>query len=301
MIQLRKSLALCLLALSVAIPNGSAMYNGVSSNGNIGSTSPNSDSFYTGNIIGSAFGGYYEGLGGGASITANTYTFGGSDYLGLTNSSQYQGAAYDFSRISSTIARETTITVATLGAGTVVQAGRGGFALNSAYNLGRGYEAFNAGYDLTNSGVDAYHGNYGSAALNLTTGTLGAVGGFGRVDIPSGTPQHVFWSGGDAAENAARNFARNNGGIIIGDTSAGRALAQSTDGLPWSQVRPQWLSLSEDFARGASGEINVFQNARGLSLDSIWRDEFRILQQNSNVTRINYNIVMPDTSVVPLP
>jgi len=61
--------------------------------------------------------------------------------------------------------------------------------------------------------------------------------------------------GGRAAEDAARAFANANNGIILGDTVAGRALAQSTAGIPWSQARPQWLSLSEDFARSASGEI----------------------------------------------
>jgi len=56
--------------INFADPDGrfaSGIYNGVGNNGNFGISSPSSDSFYTGNIIGSAFGGYYEGLGGGAS------------------------------------------------------------------------------------------------------------------------------------------------------------------------------------------------------------------------------------------
>lgn len=110
--------------------------------------------------------------------------------------------------------------------------------------------------------------------------------------------QRVFWSGGRAAEDAARTFATGNRGVIIGDTAAGRALAQATEGVPWSQARPQWLDLSKDFARGASGEVNVFQNARGLSLDSIWREEFKILTSNPNVTKINFHVVMPDGSIV---
>ncbi len=115
------------------------------------------------------------------------------------------------------------------------------------------------------------------------------------------TAQHVFWSGGRAAEDAARAFAGAHNGVVIGDTAAGRALAQATQGVPWSQARPQWLSLSEDFARNASGEVNVFQNSRGLSVDSIWRNEYKILRQNPNVTTINYHVVMPDGSVVRLP
>ncbi|MES2997497.1 MAG: RHS repeat-associated core domain-containing protein, partial [Verrucomicrobiota bacterium] len=128
---------------------------------------------------------------------------------------------------------------------------------------------------------------------------ISAAGKFARAgdDVVGVAAKNVFWSGGRVAEDAARNFANAKNGIIIGDTAAGRTLAQATQGLPWSQARPQWLSLSEDFARCASGEVNVFQNARGLSLDSIWRSEYKILRQNSDVTGINYHIVMPDGSV----
>jgi len=71
--------------------------------------------------------------------------------------------------------------------------------------------------------------------------------------------------------------------------------------VPWSQARPQWQALSEDFARKAYGEVNVFQNSRGVALDSIWRNEYQVLRQNQNVTSIKYSVVMPDGSVVQLP
>jgi hypothetical protein len=89
-----------------------------------------------------------------------------------------------------------------------------------------------------------------------------------------------------------------NNGIKIGDTAAGRALAQSTAGIPWSQARLQWLSLSEDFARSASGQVNVFQNARGVAVDSIWRNDYKTLMQNPSVTRINFHIVMPNSCIL---
>jgi RHS repeat-associated protein len=111
----------------------------------------------------------------------------------------------------------------------------------------------------------------------------------------------VFWAGGRVAEEAARAFATANGGTILRDTAAGRALAQSTANIPWWEARPQWLSLSEDFARSASGEVNVFQNARGVPLNSMWRNEYEILLENPNVTGIRYWIVMPDGSVIPTP
>ncbi len=45
----------------------------------------------------------------------------------------------------------------------------------------------------------------------------------------------------------------------------------------------------------------MFQNARGLSVDSIWRSEYQTLMQNPNVMRINFKVVMPNGSVVPVP
>ena len=74
-----------------------------------------------------------------------------------------------------------------------------------------------------------------------------------------------------AAEDAARTFARANGGTVIADIPAGRALAQSAANMPWSQARSQWMSLSKDFALNASGEVNVFHNAAGVPLNSMSR------------------------------
>ena len=169
------------------------------------------------------------------------------------------------------------------------------------------------GQELT-GGADvsaAYRTGYAAVGIAsiFAGGELADVGNLGKageaadaaVTAAKTAPQNVFWSGGRAAEDAARSFANANNGIIIGDTAAGRALAQATEGVPWSQARPQWLSMSEDFARSASGEVNVFQNSRGLSLDSIWRSEYKVLQQNPNVTGINYHVVMPDGSVIKLP
>ena len=103
------------------------------------------------------------------------------------------------------------------------------------------------------------------------------------------------------AEDAAKRFAATSRGVVVGDTAAGRALTRSTDGVPWEQARHGWLRLSEDFAWSAKGEVNVFQNSRGLSLDSIWRNEYQILKQNPNVTGVNFHVVMTDGSIVTVP
>jgi RHS repeat-associated protein len=145
------------------------------------------------------------------------------------------------------------------------------------------------------------------AFLAITTSAfLGAVTAEGSqaiestIESTSRGAQPVFWSGGQTAEAAARTFANANNGIVIGDTVAGQELSAATEGVPWSQARPQWLQLSQNFANTASGEVNVFQNSQGVFLNSIWRDEYQTLINNPNVTGINFHVVMPNGSVVPV-
>ncbi len=63
-----------------------------------------------------------EGAQGGASILANTMSFGGTDKIGLTNSEQYQGREYDASRFAAMVSREALLAAITGGAA----AARGG-------------------------------------------------------------------------------------------------------------------------------------------------------------------------------
>jgi hypothetical protein len=143
-------------------------------------------------------------------------------------------------------------------------------------------------------------GSYWFEAVSLLP--AGKLAKFGRVrGLASAETRRVFWSGGRAAEDAAREFAKANGGVVIGDTFAGQALSRTSGAVPWEDVRPVWLDLSREFARGARGSVDVFQNSRGLSLDSIWRVEYQGLLRNSSVTSINYHVVMPDGSVVTVP
>ena len=57
----------------------------------------------------------HQGLQGGGSIIASTFTFGYSDTWGWTDSLQYQGWEYDVSRVSATIGRQSLIAAGTLG------------------------------------------------------------------------------------------------------------------------------------------------------------------------------------------
>ncbi|NNM87044.1 MAG: RHS repeat-associated core domain-containing protein, partial [Phycisphaerae bacterium] len=104
---------------------------------------------------GGAFDAFWNGAGqgavGGASIDANTVTFGLTDHLGLTNSNQYQGGAYGYSRDLANFARMGLIAAGTGGtaslgdwaasgvgcgvAGRIVGAGLGGGLFNTGVNV----------------------------------------------------------------------------------------------------------------------------------------------------------------------
>lgn len=123
---------------------------------------------------------------------------------------------------------------------------------------------------------------------------IAGVGGLGgAAETTETTMGRVFWSGGEDAMNAAKAFAEANGGTTLEMTSTGQQLTQATRGMDWlTKAKPLWQNASADFARGAQGEVNVFQNAAGVSLESIWRStEFPILQQQGNP--IIYHIVTP--------
>lgn len=98
----------------------------------------------------------------------------------------------------------------------------------------------------------------------------------------------MFWSGGNVAKTAAADFAKTNGMKTLEMTTGGRIMNSVSPYLPRSVSSPIWDGLSRNFARGATGEINVFQNAAGVSLKSTWRRiEYPILQNNN----ILYHIV----------
>jgi hypothetical protein len=79
----------------------------------------------------------------------------------------------------------------------------------------------------------------------------------------------VFWSGGDVAKNAAMDFAKANGMKTLEMTTGGRIMNTVSPYLPRSISSRIWDGLSRNFARGASGNINVFQNAAGVSLKAL--------------------------------
>ncbi len=113
----------------------------------------------------------------------------------------------------------------------------------------------------------------------------------------------VFWSGGKVAQKAAEAWAKVNNATTLEMTKAGQRLQETTKGLDWlTQARPQWVAASQEFAAGATGEVHVFHNSGGVSLQSIWATvEYQALMLNPNVTQIIYHVVMPNGSDVIVP
>lgn len=112
-----------------------------------------------------------EKLQGSGAILANTFTFGGSDAAGWTQSTRYQGDGFDYARIGATASRDAPITLVTAGTASWASAGGlvGDAALTANY-AGRGYLAYQSG-GVIGSGInDISDGNYGSGTFKSKQG-----------------------------------------------------------------------------------------------------------------------------------
>jgi hypothetical protein len=116
-----------------------------------------------------------EGATGGATIVADTFTFGQIDALNA-KAATYQGADYTASRFLAVGSREILITAGTMGVGTA--AVQGGRAAQVAHKGILVFEAGTGGYQV-GTGIDkAIQGDYTGGALDVAAGAL-RVGGAG--------------------------------------------------------------------------------------------------------------------------
>ena len=61
--------------------------------------------------------------------------------------------------------------------------------------------------------------------------------------------------------------------------------------LPNSISNPAWEQMSANFARGAQGLVNVFQNATdGVRINSVWANTEYSILKNNNVDIIYNNV-----------
>ena len=98
-------------------------------------------------------------------IQMNVKTLGWSDYLGATNTDQFQGWGWEYSKIGFQVGRDFAIAAATFGTGNLIVAGESGLLIRSIFTAGQAYE----GYNTMNS---SYHAIDQYSQGNLGTGTL---------------------------------------------------------------------------------------------------------------------------------
>jgi hypothetical protein len=112
---------------------------------------------------------YVDGI---EQIQMNTGTLGWSDYVGATNTDQFQGYGWTASKVGFGVARDIGVAAATLGTGNLIIAGRGGVLIRSVFAAGQTYE----GYNTMNSSyhaVDQYsQGNFGTGTLYFASAAL---------------------------------------------------------------------------------------------------------------------------------
>ena len=134
----------------------------------------------------------------------------------------------------------------------------------------------------------AFNGRKDSPKQMLTSLGIGCALGAGLSKLGGSKPR-VFWSGPGAKE-AAEAFAKANGGKTLEMTLAGKILDKVTTPSNFKYLKPLWNAASQNFARGAKGQVNVFQSNKGVRLESVWaKREFPILKQQKN--KIKYHIV----------
>ncbi|MDF2531098.1 MAG: shlA 3 [Clostridia bacterium] len=119
-------------------------------------------------------------------------------------------------------------------------------------------------------------------------------------NVVTTTTQRVFWSGGDVAQEAAENWAKQNNGTTLEMylKNTGNNLEEVTKTMPWKNAKPMWENVSRDFAKGASDVVHVFQKAEGVGVKSIWGNtEYPELINNQGVKEIIYHIIKPDGKI----
>ena len=133
--------------------------------------------------------------------------------------------------------------------------------------------------------ADQHQGEPGSCPFYVSGARVAAE------DTGSGAGR-VFWTGGNAAKDAATSFAEQSGGQTLGMTPEGQAVEAATKDMPWSEAKPLWTAASERFAAGASGNADVFINVARANPDSIWAEtELPALVDNPNVPDVNFHLI----------
>jgi len=137
-------------------------------------------------------------------------------------------------------------------------------------------------------------GDLGHPMIDPVDMAAGIVGGLGQAvsKITTSNSGRVFWSGGEAAEAAARQFAAQNGMTTLEMTRAGQNLSKliASKNLPWSEAGPLWQKLSSVFAKGAKGPVHVFINPQKMTPKSMWLTTEKPILEGKSIRVITHMV-----------
>lgn len=97
---------------------------------------------------------------------------------------------------------------------------------------------------------------------------------------------HVFWSGGTKARQAAEAFAKENGKKTLEMTKTGKFLDMITNKHTYPLLKPAWDAASKRFAKNAGKSTDVFHStSRGVRLESVWaKQEYpQLMKQGTSI------------------
>jgi RHS repeat-associated protein len=166
------------------------------------------------------------------------------------------------------------------------------------YNRFRYYDPGTGGYvsrdPIGLAGGRALHGYVSDPLCRLDP--------LGLTECDRPTKKRAFWSGGTVVREAAEDWAQKHGYTTLEQTVTGKRLSRATQGMAWlTQARPRWARASERYARGAAGEVHVFQRESGVRIatpsepGTIWQErEYPALMQNPKITSLVYHLVRDD-------
>lgn len=111
--------------------------------------------------------------------------------------------------------------------------------------------------------------------------------GGGRSGARAAPDEAVFWSGIPGGNIAAGRWAAQHGGTTLEQAVAKRGLQLPKFNPRDPAAVSAWRKASEEFAKGARGDVIVLQVDEGVRLGSIWaKVEYPALISNPNVTSI---------------
>ena len=129
----------------------------------------------------------------------------------------------------------------------------------------------------------------GIVTTAVSTGGLGAGAAIIADNIVKATTYSnpVLYAGGNAAFDAARNYAAKSGGTLISDTAIGKAANFLTSVLP-SKSEMIWAKASSVFCKLSSGSVQAFVSNSSYSPTSsiLWNYEIPALVNNSRIVEI---------------